>query len=369
MKKQFQYGSIFLYASLQFCGHIEEYFSKHSEKCVVYIVQPRMQGVDNLLRVYNHGKLIHERSILSSKNIILYYILWFINHWLILLREFTSGEKFVVLSGHPITFFGLNIQRLLRKVRFAYWVGDYFPPVNNILILYEKIKRFYHDCSDFQYYLSDKINSIFNEGKIVKKTLSGTVMWGVKPVAILNKSLPATHLLSVGLIKESQGFGYLMDFLNVHKSYKLSIIGFCEQKLYKKIMQVISRYRLGNRIFFPNNFYSEKELTQFSKQCHIGLAMYDEGDNTATYYTDPGKIKTYSELGLPIVMSRTSAIQKYVLKYHSGEVIERNHVALSSALQKITAVYSSYARGVRQFNKHFYYDSYYKDAFRGLEEI
>ena len=369
MKKLFRYQSIFLYASLQFCGHTEEYFLKNSEKCVVFIVLPRTQGVDNILRVYIQGKLSSEKVIWSSGNMILYYALWLFNHWKILLTQFNRDEKFVIISGHPITFFGITLQKILRRAKYAYWVGDYYPPVNKILIMFEKLKRYYHRYIDYGYYLSDRINSIFHDGKIMKTIFRRTIMWGVKPVLTLGKLLPATHLLSVGLIKESQGLEYLMDFLKKHTAFRLSIIGFCEQELYVRFMEIVKKYRLESRIFFPNKFYPENELKNFAKQCHIGIALYDEGNKTATFYTDPGKIKTYTELGLPVVMTNTSDIQTYVMKYRCGEIVKRNHDALASALERISKHYSSYLQGVKQFNNHFYYDSYYKESFKALEKI
>ena len=358
MKKKFRYHSILLYASLQFCGHTEEYFSKNSGKCVVFIVLPRAQGIDNILRVYIQGKLSSEKVIRSSGNILLYYTLWLSNHWKILLTQFNRDEKFVIISGHPITFFGITIQKILRQSKYVYWVGDYFPPVNKILVFYEKLKRFYHDKVEYRYYLSDRINAILNDGKIVHTKFSRTVMWGVKPIAIIKKSQPATHLLSVGLIKESQGLEYLINFLKDHPVFKLSIIGFCESELYTRFMRIVKESQLANRVFFPNIFYPEKELIQYSKLCHIGIALYDEGNTTATYYTDPGKIKTYTELGLPVVISRTSDIQKYILQYRCGEVIERSHNAFAAALERISVHFSSYIYGVKRFNEYFYYDAY-----------
>jgi glycosyltransferase involved in cell wall biosynthesis len=255
----------------------------------------------------------------------------------------------------------------MRQAKFAYWVGDYFPSVNLSLMLYEKLKLFYHHYADYRYYLSDRINEKFNYGKAVQTLSSRTVMWGVKPTALEKKSRSAIHLLSVGLIKESQGLVYLMDFLKDHSEFTLSIIGFCEPELYMKFMDLVRENILASRVFFPNKFYSERELIRYSKRCHIGIALYDEGNMTATYYTDPGKIKSYLEMGLPIIMTRTSAIEKYVKQFNCGEVVERNNNALSEAVQKIIRQYSQYVSGVEKINDFFNFETYYKNSFSILE--
>ena len=170
-------------ASLQFCGHIEEYFAAHTEKLVVYIVMPRLKNRGNLVRVYKAGKLVEEEKVWSSDNIFLYYLSWLWQYWKFILVYFGRKEHFVVLSGHPISFFGMSIQKFLRpNIRFAYWIGDYFPPVNLSLRLFEKLKKYYHDRVSYTYYLSDTINRILNEGTIMNDRWKKTVMWGVKAI-------------------------------------------------------------------------------------------------------------------------------------------------------------------------------------------
>src|SRR5258708_987465 len=49
MANLIRYKNIFMYSSLQFCGNIEEYFSKHTEKLVVFITMPRLKNKDTNL--------------------------------------------------------------------------------------------------------------------------------------------------------------------------------------------------------------------------------------------------------------------------------------------------------------------------------
>ena len=131
MKVSCRYQSIFTYGSLQSIGHTEDYFSANTRKLIVYIIMPRLKNKGNFLRIYQNGRLLKEKKIWSSENFFFYYLSWFWHNWKFILEYFEKEESFIVLSGHPIFFFGMSIQKLLRpNIRFAYWIGDYFPPVN-----------------------------------------------------------------------------------------------------------------------------------------------------------------------------------------------------------------------------------------------
>ena len=369
MKKKCRYKNLFLYSSLQFAGNIEEYFSRHTEKLLVFIVMPRLKNKFNILRIYEKGSLIRERKAWSSSNIFLYYLSWYLHQIFFTLKYFSYKETVTLIGGHPISFFGMFIQRLFRNITFVYFVGDYFPRTTIALRFFEKIKKFYHDRIEYATYLSDRINKKMN-GKIMKTFNKKTVMWGVKPKNI-PKSLATDicSMLFVGLIKKSQGLEFLLGFLKYHRNYRLNIIGICEDKLFSQYQRTIKKYGLKNRVFFPNIFFTDSELDNLSRTCHIGIALYDTSKKSSTYYTDPGKVKAYAEMGLPIVMSNTSAIASYVKKFKAGEVVKLDATSLERAIVAINSNYLLYKRGIRDFNNFFYYERYYKKAFAFLENI
>jgi len=368
MKKKFLYNTIFTYGSLQSVGHTVDYFIPNTKKLVVFIVMPRINGVSNRLKIYDKGVLSGELVVPSSQNIILYYALWWYYHNAFLLRYFSRSERVLVLASHPIAFMGMSIMGLLRKTTYAYWIGDYFPPVHWSLVLFEKVKKRYHDRIAITYYLSDRINKLMN-GKIVRLPHKRTVMWGMQPSTKKSKRADrAFRLLFVGAIRPSQGVEGLLEFLRSAPDVYVSIVGVCEKNLYVKYMRLISRYGLSSRAWFPNRFIKEHELMRISQKHQVGIALYEKGKDTATYYTDPGKIKTYIEMGLPVVMTNTSAIVPYIKKYKAGVVID-DKGELSEALLKIKKHYSTYKRGVAKMSQFFCYDTYYNKSFTCLEDI
>lgn len=356
-----------MYASLQFCGNIEEYFSTHSEKLVVFIVMPRLKNNGNLIRVYIKGKLVEEKTVLLSENILLYYFLWLYNHWKIILKYFSYNEKFHVIAGHPVSFLGLFLQRMLRhRAKFIYWMGDYFPGDGFVIRFFESIKKFYHDRADYNLYLSDGINKVLNNGKIINNNKKKTVMWGVKPIIPGKKTAGGKFtILFVGLVKESQGLEEVFGLLKNYQNYTLKIVGICDDSLYKKYKKMIALYRIKDRVDFPNRFFSDGELEKVASKSHVGIALYDTSDSNPTYYTDPGKVKTYSQLGLPVIMSNTSGVVSFVKKFKSGVVV-RDVKEVPKAIWEIRDHYSKYADGLEKFNNHFSFERYYGEKFQFL---
>lgn len=367
-KFSFRYNTIFMNGSLQSVGHTMDYFIEHTKKLLIHIIMPRVQGTHNLLRVYDKGVLVEEKIIPSSSKLFQYYFLWWFYQQKFLLRYFSRNERVLVLSGHPVALFGMSIMKLFRNVWYAYWIGDYFPPVNWSLILFEKLKKYYHDRVSSTYYLSDRINNIFN-GKIVKLENNKTVMWGVNPYKGPKKQIISPfRLLFVGVIRPSQGIEDLLLYIKQTPEVELSIIGVCEKVLYDKYILLVKKYKILNRVWFPNKFIDNKELIKISASHHVGIALYEKGKDSATYYTDPGKVKTYIELGLPVIMTHTSAIAPFIQKYDAGIVID-SASQLKTALRILQKQYIQYQKGVQIFSKYFEFEMYYKNAFQSLETI
>lgn len=348
-------------------GHTTEYFVRHTRKFVVFIVMPRVNNTPNILRVYREGRLVEERDVISSRNIFLYYLLWFWHHNYFIVKYIHRQESAIVFVGHPLALVGMSIMKRIRAVTYAYWVGDYFPPVRWSLTAYERVKKYYHDHTPITYYLSDAINAIFN-GSVKKAQDKKTVMWGVLPTKSKKKLTEGGEfgLLFVGVVRLSQGLEDIFSYLSDHKDVFLRIVGVCDHDLYITYTQLIASLGIEDRVEFPNTFVDDAELTDLAKKYHIGVALYEKGWRSSTHYTDPGKVKTYVDLGLPVIMTNMSAIAPFIKKFHAGEVIDEVS-DLHMAIEKIQKNYDRYQSGLRSFAYYFDYETYYRRAFKALE--
>ena len=256
---------------------------------------------------------------------------------------------------------------MLRIVRFAYWVGDYFPGEDWKIRLYEKLKKHYHDAIPITYYLSDRINMRMNEGIIQKTFYRRTVAWGMRPSRVRKKDRQTHTLAFIGVMKPSQNIEAILEYLYKNPLWKVKLIGVCEADYYRRLRRIISRYSLEKRVWFPNKFVPENRLQQVLETCLIGLALYKSGKSQFTWYTDPGKIKTYLEFDLPVIMTDTSSIANDIIKFHCGEVVRDR--PLDYYINKVAANYSYYQRGVSDMIRHYEYSKHYDDHFVALRRV
>lgn len=366
--KNFRYKNILLYTSHQWCGNTKEYFIENTERLAVFLLMPRIQTDDNILRLYEKGKLVKEIKTPLSQNFFLYYLLWYCHYLIAIFKHFPRNEKLVVISAHPYVFFATSIQKLFRKIDFVYYIADFYPPVNLTMRLYERLKRFYHKGIPYRIYLGDGVNKIMN-GKVVNTKNSRTIMLGVNPKHIKRDiDKVGQTILFVGVIRPNVGLEIVYEFLKNNKAYNLKVIGITDEKTYTQHMGIIKKYGIGNRVYFPNRFFFDKELNEVSKECFVGVALYTIDNTSTIYYADPGKVKTYTEMRLPVIMSNTSSIAPYIKDLKAGEVIKRDSVSLKKALEEIKKNYPIYTKGVEKLNKKFYYETYYVEKFNFLED-
>lgn len=363
----FWYGNIFLVGSLLYAGNVIEYFSCHSQKLVVFFLNKTLKDKADFIRIYKRGKLDEEKVIFTGKLPVLYYL--FVYYWYlrIIFQYFTNKENFFVITFHPLFFFLNSLLKIFKNFEIIFWIADYLPSTKGLLKLYQWTIFYFHKKNKYNLYLSDKVNEIMN-GRIKTNFCQKTVMWGTK---LRQKKQEKTGnkitLGFIGIVKPSQGLEIAFLLLQKHPDLSLKILGECEQALYKKYLALIKRLKIGSQIIFTNQYCSEEQLSKELGVCDVGLALYSQDKENPIYYTDSGKIKTYLEFGLPVVMTATSATLPFVKQFKAGEIVKPDVFSLYQAIKKIKNNYSNYLDGVKKFNEYFDVEKYYRKAFRFLE--
>lgn len=366
--RSYRYESVFANASYQFCGHVDEYLIANTHHLGLLYTETRFGQKKHSLRIYEDGQLVSEKLLRSSHNIFLYYFLFFFWHNLELCRfaRRQSGCT-LVFSGHPVTLFFMCFQKLFHKLTYAYWIGDFFPSKSWVIRAYERVKMFYHNRVDFRCYVSDAINEVMN-GRICTEPTRRTVAWGLRLYPGCDCDRTTSHqLLFVGLLRDGQGIDKIIDFVADHAEYRLAIIGEAASGFDAKVKEFIAARKVGDRVFFPNRFYSQEELIEEAKRSFAGIALYDLSADNFTHYADPGKVKAYLEMGLPVIMTRISGVAAKIESFHAGEVVDAVE-QVGAAACRIRADGAAYARGVQALVDYFDYDRYYGESFAALED-
>ncbi|MCL4359688.1 hypothetical protein M1555_00335 [Patescibacteria group bacterium] len=366
--KQFRYKNILLYSSHQWCGNTKEYFAAHTERLGVFLLMTRIKTDASVFQLYEKGKLVKEIKTPLTDNFFLYYFLWYYHYIRVIFRYFPRSEKLIVICAHPYVFFASTIQKLLRNIDFVYYIADFYPPINLTMKLYERLKRFYHNGIKYRVYLGDGVNKIMN-GRVMDTPACKTIMLGVNPKHIKrNIDKVKNTLLYVGVIRPNVGLEIVYAFIRDNPEFKLKIVGVCDSGLFRKHQRIIAEYGISGRVEFPNRFFFDREMNEVSKRCFAGVALYQIDDTSTIYYADPGKVKTYTEMTLPVIMSKTSSIAPYVRKLKAGEVIDRTPEAILGAANRIRNNYRTYINGVNKLNEIFEYEKYYGEKFGFLEK-
>ena len=351
--RRYRYDSVFAHASFQFCGHIDEYLIANTRQLTLLRTQTRFGKGGHLLERYEEGQLVEERRLRSSKNIFLYYLLCAFHHNRELWRcSHCVKDLTVALFMHPVGCFGMGFHRLFGRVKYAFWVWDWFPPTRLPLKIYAAVVRYYVKRVDFACALTQAIADKIGGNASV-------VMLGMKrmPCAEEDRS-KSKRILVVGQLRQGQGIEAALDFLAEHPDYSLTLLGAAANGFEQVIEERIRNCNLEDRVEFPNRFVSQEELSEAAAQCFCGLALYDMSLGNFTHYADPGKVKSYIEMGLPVVMTRISGIVPYVEKFKAGEVID-SVADISDAVVRIAANPLVYADGVHNFAAHFEFIGYY----------
>ena len=353
----YRYESVFAHASFQFCGHIDEYLIANTRHLTLLRTQTRFGKGGHSLERYEEGRLVEERRLRSSKNIFLYYLLWAFHHNRELWRcSHRVKGLTVALFTHPVGCFGMWVHRLLGRVKYAFWVWDWFSPTSLPLKIYAAVVRYYVKRVDFAYALTHAIADKIGGNASV-------VMLGMKRLPCAEIDRPdSKRILVVGQLRHGQGIEAALDFLADHQEYSLTLLGAAAHGFERVIEEKVRDNNLAGRVEFPNRFVSQDELSEAAAKCFCGLALYDAAQNNFTHYADPGKVKSYIEMGLPVVMTHISEIVPYVEKFKAGEVID-TITELSDAVVRIASNPSAYAEGVRNFAAHFEFNGYYGARF------
>lgn len=353
-----RYESVFAHGSFQFCGHVDDYLIENTRDLTLVRFQTRFGIGGHSLERYECGKLIEERILRSSRNVIFYYLLYWWYHNMELMRHVKRAQgTTVVLLTHPLGCFGCALQRMLGKVKYAFWAWDWFPEVSVTLKIYAMVVRHYMKRVDFPMALTDAIAA--NIGGNIP-----VVMLGMKRLQCADVDRTGSkRILVVGQLRRGQGIEDVLDFIASDPGYSLALFGAAANGFEHEVHQIIREKRLQGRVDFPNRFVSQEELSEAAAKCFCGLALYDTAADNFTHYADPGKVKSYLEMGLPVVMTRISGIVPYVEKYKAGEVID-SLADLKNAVSRISENPEKYISGVKDFTDYFSYDNYYADKIR-----
>ena len=326
----------------------------------------------------NWKKTKREKSLdytFLPESLIYFKEFFFTAKWLLSAKR--KVDLFVGMDG-LCSFFGIILKAFGVCKKVVYWNMDFVPLgrfesewKNSI---YHRINIFACKNADEVWDLSPKMikgRKIFfrvNERDYKFHRVVPYGVWTDRIKRLPYKSCQKSTLVFMGHLLAKQGVGMVIkkipEIIKKNPNFIFKIIGDGNYK--GQLVKLANKISVGKYCKFLGKIDTLKLENEIANSS-VAIAPYRKTNDNYTYYADPGKVKTYAELGLPIIISNTTAIIPYIRRFHSGEIIQRNVKDVERAVSSIRRNYSSYIKGLSQFNKFFSYESYYRNKFSFLE--
>lgn len=307
-------------------------------------------------------------SLLPVRSVVTFFQILFFSYRL--KRRFKEIGVFFTVNGFA-AWIGSVLKMFHIVDKTVFWVWDYYPPYHrNIIILL--MRRLYRIFDWISTSSSDRV--VFINERIMKLRKAQGIVSANKDYPIVplgTELLYAKHSFSrgklvfgfIGVIKKSHGLGVVFDnekdILKHFSNVRYEVIGSGPDEEYFK--------RQARNSQIKTRFYGYMEGESFNnvlRRCTIGIATYIPDASNVSYFGDPGKIKLYLSLGIPVIATDVVEFSKEIQKAKAGEIIHsNNHKEFITATKKIMAQYDQYVHGARQLAKKYYYKNTYSTMF------
>lgn len=335
----------------------------------------------NTLSIYKNGKLTYECSMyyLSIPQQFVFLLLplrSFINFLQICIFSFWLKNKFgkidIYFSVNAFTAWVGNILKNISLVKkTVFWVWDYYPPIHQSRII-TLIRYIYWQFdkigihSDRIAFVSRKLFQLRKDMGITPDNLNYLVIpiGADKFSNIPKRKVNPVTLGFIGVLKKSQGLDVIFDngqkLASFFPNIKFEVIGSGPDEKYFKLRASKSPVK--------TKFYGYLEGESFNdvlRKCTIGIATYIPDPSNVSYYGDPGKVKRYLSLGIPVITTDVSEFSKELVRNHAGVVIDINKPEeIINAIKVISANYKYYSKNAMNLSNHYYYKKIYPEMFR-----
>lgn len=324
---------------------------------------------DNL---FYQGKAPHWKvpePVLYLKDFI-YTLIW--------VTRYARKTDLFVGSGNLNAFAGLILKRLGIVKKVVYYCIDYVPNrFGNIFLnnLYHWVDKICAGKCNTTWNLSkrmiegreDRWKKRFPHQQVVPHG-SYTDQY-TKSLISLN-DFHKFEIVYMGTLLKKQGVQLVIrTFSRIIKKFpeaRFLIIGSGE---YKTNLEVLTKkLGLGKYVIFTG-YLDDNEAKEKIAKAHIAVAPYNKKADIFTYYSDPGKVKYYLSLGIPLIITDVPLVAKDLEKEKCGLIINYDEKKLYIAVDKFFSNLKfsiDYRRSALKYAEKFSWDKLYNKA---LKEI
>lgn len=322
---------------------VADYLAKYCRSLVSINVATRYsQGLKSTLSQFRHGELIKTRELAN-----LGFFVWLDGYikiaghlsyiFPVLWAVICQRRRFHICfaEGQIFTFLAVILKRLGIIEKIIYSSGDYFTQVK----LYRWLDQFN----------ATRVDVIWNATDFMTERRSQDLKSKIAPQLRLPLGLDlhseivgqsrfdSSSIVYMGNLQSRQGFGLIVEALPklVEKfpNLRLQVVGGGpDESIFRSKVKEMG---LDNFVNFYGFVSLQSQLDEILGRAVLGLALYVPEQETATFFTDPGKIKDYLSYGLPILTTRVPQIASEIEQLEAGWVVNYNAPDLEEILDRI----------------------------------
>lgn len=322
--------------------------------------------------LFYKGKSPHWKapeSVLYIKDFI-YTLIW--------VTRYARRAGLFVGSGNLNAFAGLLLRRLGIVKKVVYYCIDYVPNrFGNIFLnnLYHKVDKICAEKCNSTWNLSKRMiegreerwEKRFPHQQIVPHG-SYTDQY-TKSLISLN-DFHKFEIVYMGTLLKKQGVQLVIrTFSRIIKKFpeaRFLIIGSGE---YKNNLEMLTKKLALEKYVIFSGYLPDNETKLKIAKAHIAVAPYNKKEDIFTYYADPGKVKYYLSLGIPLIITDVPLVAKGLEKEKCGLIINYEENELYIAVDKFFSNLKfsiDYRSNALKYAEKFSWDKLYKKA---LKEI
>ena len=343
-----------------------EYFSEFSEDFYLYVYPERGKTTPAVFKHYHKGKLIWKKnySWYKGKNKAIICLVQYL-YFLYFLKKLRVRKTYFIVHEIHFIFFN-SLVTFFTKNKPVLWAGDGCPDPRQsffIRLLYQ-LSRFYMRRVKYVYFTSPK-----NDSLLLERFQSGDKNKWVIPLGVTD--IPADRLPFpnrfgfIGNLREGLGLGLILEAARENRNFYLEIVG--DGKYRNDLEKLVKEYEIGEQVKFLG-YLEYPQMMKTASRWQLAFATYFPSPKNHTYYADPGKVKLYMELEIPVIMTDITYIAEEVKDLKAGEIVKYDSADIALAVDKIQSNYQDYMDGIRKLKKQYFYKELYKQGFSTLEK-
>ncbi|KKU83761.1 hypothetical protein A2973_00705 [Candidatus Gottesmanbacteria bacterium RIFCSPLOWO2_01_FULL_49_10] len=275
--------------------------------------------------------------------------------------QFVSVIKDAVLTlwwcirlGYTDIFIGVdNINAcmgiLLQKVglvkKTVFYTIDYIPhrfanPFINAV--YHKLDAFAAKNADTLWNLSsimelERSRKGLNDPEIRKKQIVVPVGTDAITNPVPFSKIKRYHLAHMGHLTKKQGVQSVIEAIPLIVTklphFHFDIIG--GGPMESELLDMVQKLHLQKYVTFYGFIKNHDEVEALLAKCAAAIAPYVDSPDNFVRYTDPGKVKAYLAVGLPIIITKVPDVWKEIVKRRVGIAVSDNMHKIAEGIIKL----------------------------------